>query len=134
MTCRTLRCRQVSTWLGSGWSGISVTTAGTLPLGLRPGLPLGLAPGSMLMPFPSGASDASPSALRAICSPPDLVAKSCADVSACHARHQTSVRRAGKMSYLRDRRVSYGRSIEQVFEYRVDRRLESNNCATALTR
>src|SRR5215510_10377142 len=126
MTCRTLRCRQVSTWLGSGWSGISVTTVGTLPLGLPPG--------STLMLFPSGASDASPSALRAICSPPDLVAEFCADVSACHARHQTPVRRAGKMSYPCDRRVSYGRSIEQVFEQLVGRRLESNCCAIALTR
>src|SRR6516165_3738194 len=96
MTCRTLRCRQVSTWLGSGWSGISVTTVGTLPLGLRPGLPLGLPPGSRLTPSPNGPSDPSPSALRAICLPPDHVAESCADVSACRARHQTSVRRAGK--------------------------------------
>src|SRR5215469_2960042 len=128
MTCRTLRCRQVSTWLGSGWSGISVTTVGTLPLGLRPGLPLGLLPGSMLMPAPSGASDASPSALRPICSPPVLVVESCADVSACGARHQTSVRRTGKMSYLRDRRVSYSRSIEHMFEWQLDRRLESNCC------
>ena len=42
MTWSTLRCRQVSTWSGSGLSGVSGITTGTLPLGLRPGLPLGV--------------------------------------------------------------------------------------------
>ena len=41
MTCSTLRWRQVRTWSGSGLSGVSGITTGTLPLGLRPGLPLG---------------------------------------------------------------------------------------------
>src|SRR5215469_7901661 len=99
------------------------------PLRLRPGLPLGLPPGSIPMPSPSDALDASPSALLPICSPPDLVTELCADVSACHARHQTSVRRAGKMSYPRDRRVSYSRSMEHMFEWWFDRWVESNYCA-----
>jgi hypothetical protein len=41
MTWSTLRWRQVSTWSGSGLSGVSGITTGTLPLGLRPGLPFG---------------------------------------------------------------------------------------------
>src|SRR5215471_6341035 len=53
MTCRTFRCRQVSTWLGSGCSGTSATTRGTEPLGLRPGLPLGLPPCAVLVRFPA---------------------------------------------------------------------------------
>src|SRR5579875_229316 len=41
MTCNTLRWRQVSTWSGSGLSGVSGITTGALPLGLRPGRPFG---------------------------------------------------------------------------------------------
>jgi hypothetical protein len=56
MTCSTLRCRQVSTWSGSGRSGISVTTAGTLPFGFLPGRPFGLA--AVSVPLPPGAPGA----------------------------------------------------------------------------
>jgi hypothetical protein len=41
ITWSTLRWRQVSTWSGSGLSGVSGITTGTLPFGLRPGLPFG---------------------------------------------------------------------------------------------
>src|SRR6516165_6422359 len=110
MTCRTFRCRQVSTWLGSGSSGISATTRGAVPLGLRPGLPLGLSP--VPARFPGGALDVSPSTLRPMYSPPDRVPDSSADVSPYGARHQTSVRRAAKMSYRHGTTESHERSIE----------------------
>src|ERR1700744_5106286 len=38
MTWSTLRCRQVSTWAGSGLSGTALTGAGSLCSGLRPRL------------------------------------------------------------------------------------------------
>jgi hypothetical protein len=54
-----LRCRQVSTWSGSGRSGISVTTVGTLPFGFLPGRPFGLAAVSALPPGAPGAPSSS---------------------------------------------------------------------------
>src|ERR1700735_1014367 len=72
MTWSTLRCRQVSTWPGSGLSGISATTAGTLPFGFLPGRPLGLPPAPASISA-SITGSASPTA-EARRVPPDSVA------------------------------------------------------------
>jgi hypothetical protein len=50
-----------------------MTTAGTLPLGLRPGLPLGLGAAVPLPPDPGGADRPLPRSLLSMTGPPDLM-------------------------------------------------------------
>jgi hypothetical protein len=65
MTWSTLRCRQVSTWSGSGLSGVSGMTTGPLLLGFRPERPFGGAPRAPVPgPGPEPLSWASPSSTK----------------------------------------------------------------------
>src|ERR1700727_87530 len=123
ITCSTLRCRQVSTWPGSGRSGSSVTIVGTVPFGFRPGLPLGLTAGPALLPSAVEACRAvSSSLLLLIIGPPARRLRSgpTLALAALNLKHLFDGFRKCRTSGVRLYRI-FVRSNEFAIEQRYDR-------------